>query len=110
MLQTFNNFNYTEKIMTDKLKEIEKQIADLQKQKQAILDADRDNALKQIKALIKEYGFSPSELRTAKEKSEPKYANPDDATQTWTGKGIKPGWIKAHIESGKNIDELLIKK
>ena len=30
----------------------------------------------------------------------PKYRNPSDADQTWTGRGISPAWIKALKEAG----------
>ncbi|MGB0721045.1 MAG: H-NS family nucleoid-associated regulatory protein [Gammaproteobacteria bacterium] len=38
----------------------------------------------------------------------PKYANPDDSTQTWTGRGRKPAWVVAALEAGKSLDDLLI--
>lgn len=33
----------------------------------------------------------------------------DGAGKTWTGRGPKPGWVKAHLESGKDLAELLQK-
>lgn len=39
-------------------------------------------------------------LRVPAKKGAPKYANPDDASQTWTGKGRQPDWFKAAITSG----------
>ena len=30
----------------------------------------------------------------------PKYRNPSDANQTWTGRGISPAWIKALKDAG----------
>lgn len=41
-------------------------------------------------------------------KSAPKYANPEDPTQTWTGRGRQPGWAKAALAEGKSLDDLLI--
>jgi DNA-binding protein H-NS len=41
-------------------------------------------------------------------KSPPKYRNPENPDQTWTGKGRKPGWLVAALDSGKNIKELEI--
>lgn len=38
----------------------------------------------------------------------PKYANPDDMDQTWTGRGRKPKWVEAHLNDGKTLDDLLI--
>ncbi|WP_206198527.1 H-NS histone family protein [Zoogloea dura] len=45
----------------------------------------------------------------AKVKGNPKYQNPDDHDQTWTGMGRQPGWIKAHLQSGGSLESLLIK-
>jgi DNA-binding protein H-NS len=37
----------------------------------------------------------------------PKYRNPSDASQTWTGRGISPTWIKALKDAG-TLDTALI--
>ncbi|WP_201315129.1 H-NS histone family protein [Dyella sp. EPa41] len=39
----------------------------------------------------------------------PKYRNPEDASQTWTGRGRKPSWVaEALRKRGVTIDSLLI--
>jgi DNA-binding protein H-NS len=35
-----------------------------------------------------------------------KYRNPDDASQTWTGRGRQPLWIKAWVDAGKSLADL----
>lgn len=35
-----------------------------------------------------------------------RYRNPDDASQTWTGRGRQPKWVKEWVESGKSLDML----
>jgi DNA-binding protein H-NS len=35
----------------------------------------------------------------------PKYRNPDDPSQQWTGRGRQPNWVKAWIASGKSVDD-----
>ena len=42
-------------------------------------------------------------------KTPPKFQNPADSSQTWTGRGPKPKWFKNAIASGKNPDVLLIR-
>ncbi len=42
-------------------------------------------------------------------KTPPKFQNPADPSQTWTGRGPKPKWFKKAITSGKNPDALLIR-
>lgn len=39
----------------------------------------------------------------------PKYRNPANAAQTWTGRGRQPLWVADAIAAGKNLDSLLIK-
>ena len=43
-------------------------------------------------------------------KVEPKFRNPQDPDQTWSGRGKKPRWIVQHLKSGKKLDELHIRK
>ena len=41
-------------------------------------------------------------------KVQPKYRNPDRASETWSGRGKQPRWFNALLQSGKQIDELRI--
>lgn len=63
-------------------------------------------------ALAKEHGYSLSELLNASgqkpSKGIPKYAHPENPTQTWTGRGRKPKWVEAHITSGGDLQDLAI--
>jgi DNA-binding protein H-NS len=34
------------------------------------------------------------------------YANPDDETQTWAGRGRKPAWLKTWLDCGISLEEL----
>jgi DNA-binding protein H-NS len=38
----------------------------------------------------------------------PKYLNPDNDHETWTGRGMKPLWLAAAIKAGKKLDDFLI--
>ena len=38
----------------------------------------------------------------------PKYRNPDNDHETWTGRGMKPLWLAAAIKAGKKLDHFLI--
>ncbi|WP_171172927.1 H-NS family nucleoid-associated regulatory protein [Ruegeria sp. HKCCA5929] len=42
----------------------------------------------------------------AKVKLPPKFRNPADSSQTWAGRGMKPRWVKEHLEAGGSLDEL----
>jgi DNA-binding protein H-NS len=38
----------------------------------------------------------------------PKYRNPAEPSETWAGRGKKPRWLTAQLESGKRIDDFRI--
>ena len=40
----------------------------------------------------------------------PKYRNPANAKETWTGRGKQPRWLAALTTKGKKVEEFLIKK
>lgn len=46
----------------------------------------------------------------AKRKGRAKFANPDDPSKKWTGKGRKPQWLIDHLANGKTLDDLRIGK
>ncbi|MEN4902102.1 H-NS histone family protein [Luteimonas sp. TWI1416] len=39
----------------------------------------------------------------------PKYRNPANKAETWTGRGKQPLWLAAQIKKGKKLEEFLIK-
>jgi DNA-binding protein H-NS len=38
----------------------------------------------------------------------PKYQNPAEPSETWSGRGKQPKWISAQLKSGKKLDDLTI--
>jgi DNA-binding protein H-NS len=38
----------------------------------------------------------------------PKYRNPDDPSETWAGRGLKPRWLQAALKSGKKLEDLSV--
>jgi DNA-binding protein H-NS len=38
----------------------------------------------------------------------PKYRNPENAAETWAGRGLKPRWLATAIKSGKKQEDFLI--
>ncbi|MDQ3288157.1 MAG: H-NS histone family protein [Pseudomonadota bacterium] len=39
----------------------------------------------------------------------PKYRNPENESETWSGRGKQPRWLAAYTDAGRNRDEFLIK-
>lgn len=38
----------------------------------------------------------------------PKYRNPDNPAETWSGRGKQPRWLAAYTRQGRNLDEFKI--
>ena len=89
------------------LKQLQKQVA---KAISTFEDRKKKEALAALEAKAAEMGVSLSDLTTGKggKISAPKYQNPDDPTQTWTGRGRKPGWFAQALERGTSPEEMLI--
>ncbi|MEK0162337.1 H-NS histone family protein [Phaeobacter sp. JH20_36] len=75
---------------------------------------ERIEALKAAEEAAAKYGFSLDEIAgnnrgTAKKtKAAPKYRNPQNPEETWTGRGRKPHWVHAALTSGVDISDLEI--
>ena len=75
----------------------------------------KKTALDALEAVAKKQGFSLSELLEAagsqsktRSVAAPKFANPHDPDQTWSGRGRKPGWFLEAVEAGKTPEDLAI--
>jgi DNA-binding protein H-NS len=38
----------------------------------------------------------------------PKYRNPEDPSETWAGRGLRPRWLAAALKSGGKLDDFAI--
>ncbi|MEQ5871174.1 H-NS histone family protein [Sagittula sp. NFXS13] len=101
----------TDNLETMSREELQKLISDAQKALKTV-DARRMAEAKRAAELAaKEYGFSLDEVLqsgTKASKGAPKYVNPEDPTQTWTGRGRKPNWLIEALDAGKSLDDMAI--
>jgi DNA-binding protein H-NS len=44
----------------------------------------------------------------ARGKVAPKFRNPENPSETWAGRGLKPRWLAAAIKSGRKLDDFRI--
>ena len=99
------------------------------KKEQALLSRSHDKVLTKIVQIAKEAGLTASDIskalgagkaakgtkapKAAKKgtlagkKVAPKYRNPTNAEQTWTGRGVSPTWVQELKTAGK-LDSALI--
>jgi DNA-binding protein H-NS len=85
-------------------KNVEKTIADFENRK-------KREALVELEKKAAEMGFALSDLANVgkvKKVSAPKYCNPADSEQTWTGRGRIPQWMKDIENAGGSRDDTLI--
>jgi DNA-binding protein H-NS len=38
----------------------------------------------------------------------PKYRNPENPSETWAGRGLKPRWLSAALKGGKKLEDFAI--
>ncbi len=107
-------------------KDLEKLRADVDKALTKVSKVEKAAALEAAKKAAAAHGFSLSELTgsaksaapkaatkapaAAKRKSAavPRFANPADASQTWTGKGRQPNWFKDAVAGGADPSSMAI--
>lgn len=80
-------------------------------------ERERSELKKKMAELAESHGFSVGELfgagrggKVGKTKSTgvAKYANPDDKSETWTGRGRKPNWLVARLAKGADVSDFEI--
>jgi len=77
-------------------------------------ERERNELKQKIEELASDSGFSVEELFTRGRGSlkgrtvAPKYINPDNKAETWTGRGRKPKWLVEKIANGADIEEFAI--
>ena len=71
----------------------------------------------QILSMAQDLGLSVEELLgTTRKKAkggkpgavQPRYRNPADSQQTWTGRGRQPKWVGEALANGRNLDDFRI--
>lgn len=101
----------------------------LEKREKALLAKTNDKVLSKIVAMAKDAGLTAADIvkalgaskpakaakapRAAKKgalagkKVAPKYRNPANPEQTWTGRGVSPSWVQA-LKAAGTLDSALI--
>jgi len=106
-------------------KDLEKLLADVRKALSSAKARDQREAKKAASKAAAEFGFSLNDItesaapapkkrkakaKAAKKQSKPVFFNPEDKTQTWTGKGRQPSWYREQVAAGTNPDAMRIEK
>lgn len=86
-------------------KDVDAAIASFEQRKKA-------EARAALEEKAKELGFSLDEIlrvKGRKGKVAAKYRNPENPSQTWSGRGRRPKWLEEALASGSDLDDLLIR-
>lgn len=72
-----------------------------------------DDARARIHALAQEAGLSVEQLLAPGDgkgaiKGAARYRNPDDAGQTWSGRGRQPKWLVDGLAAGRALDDFAV--
>ncbi len=92
------------------LKELQSQVA---KAVTSFEDRKKKEALSVLEDKAREMGFTFAELTGTsvprkRSPAVPKYANPSDKSDTWSGRGRKPRWFAAALGAGKKPEDMAI--
>lgn len=75
-------------------------------------DRKRREAMAAVEQAAREHGYNLTDLTGGKPRKTgtvpPKYADPNDPTVTWTGRGRKPRWVQEHLDNGGAMNDLAI--
>lgn len=97
------------------LSELLAQKATLEKQIAETQQAERADAVAQVRALMAQYGLTPADLGTkvapavkrGTTKVAAKYRNPATG-DTWSGRGLKPKWLTAALGAGRQLSDFAL--
>jgi len=94
-------------------KQLEQHLEDVKMAIKNAYERDRVEARKAAEKAAAEYGFSLDEVSGGAKKGKAakaaaKYANPEDPSQTWTGKGRQPNWFRDLIASGTDPETVVL--
>ena len=95
-------------------KELEKLKVEVDKAIRDVSKTELKEAKKAAEKAAAKFGFTLAEISAGagkgakKQAAAPKYANPKDETQTWSGRGRQPQWFKDAIEAGKTPEKMEI--
>ncbi len=81
--------------------------------------AKKQEVAEKVRKLAKDNGLEISDLLAADKpnkakakkprgKVAPKYKNPANGSETWTGRGRQPRWVTDALTGGKSLEDLLI--
>lgn len=90
--------------------------ASVEKALSTVAAREKKAAIEAVERAAAEHGYTLAELQgtsgakgqRTKPKSPAKYRNPENGTDTWSGRGRKPHWVLDLQKHGKNLEDYTI--
>ena len=102
------------------LKTIEARIRELQTKAEMLRRAEAPG-ISQLRAVVRKYKLTAADIAHALsdsrarrrnplkgQKVKPKYRNPENRSETWSGRGLRPRWLVSALKSGKKLEHFAI--
>jgi DNA-binding protein H-NS len=70
--------------------------------------AKLEERLRKVASSTSNSALVPSRSRRPYPKVLPKYQNPGNSAETWSGRGRQPRWVQAQLKAGKKLEHFLI--
>lgn len=95
--------------LLEQKQQLDQQIAYMQGEKRA-------EAIASVRQIMAEYGLTVGDISskmprqnriTSKNKVAAKYRNAETG-ETWSGRGLRPKWLKTALESGKTLEDFAV--
>ena len=91
---------------TDEMWHLHEQMTSILARKMAEETAKLEERLRRLENARGAIG--PNQPRRAYPKVLPKYQNPKNNAETWSGRGKQPHWVRVQLSTGKKLEHFLI--
>jgi DNA-binding protein H-NS len=72
------------------------------------ISAERQALQAELSKLDQLSGAPKSRRGAARGSVAPKYRNPENPSETWAGRGLRPRWLSAALKAGKKVEDFAI--
>ena len=93
---------------TDELWNLYEQVSSTLARRIAVEKAKLEERLRKIANSTSDSAIGPNRPRRPYPKVLPKYQNPKNSAETWSGRGKQPHWVQAQLKAGKKLKHFLI--
>jgi DNA-binding protein H-NS len=74
------------------------------------IEAERARLDERLRKIESAHNLSTLSNEHSYPKVPPKYQNPENHAETWSGRGRRPRWLRDQIRAGKGLDDFAIRR